>query len=99
MASMRCCNTNTMAWGRGLLAALLVTTAMALHAAAVVRAPIGSAGRINYIDEGPRTSTLTPVIFVHSFAGSANHWDSQIEHLRSKRRVIAIDLRGHGKSD
>ena len=44
-------------------------------------------------------STLNPVILVHSFAGSANHWDSQIEHLRAKRRVIAIDLRGHGKSD
>ena len=87
---------------RGLqLAALafLFATAAGLQAAAIVKAPIGSAGRINYIDEGPKTSTLTPVIFVHSFAGSAHHWDAQIEHLRSKRRVVAIDLRGHGKSD
>ena len=87
--------------GLGRLAAviLLVAGTASVYAAAIVRAPVGSAGRINYVDEGPKTSTLTPVIFVHSFAGSANHWDAQIEHLRSKRRVVAIDLRGHGKSD
>jgi pimeloyl-ACP methyl ester carboxylesterase len=70
-----------------------------VQGASIVQAPIGSAGRINYLDEGPKTSTLTPVLFVHSFAGSANHWDAQIEYLRSKRRVVAIDLRGHGRSD
>ena len=86
--------------GRGLAVfVLLIATAAGLQAAAIVKMPVGSAGRINYVDEGPKTSTLTPVIFVHSFAGSASHWHAQIEHLRSQRRVVAIDLRGHGKSD
>ena len=86
--------------GHGLAAfVLLIATTAGVQAAAIVKTPVGSAGRINYVDEGPKTSTLTPVIFVHSFAGSASHWDAQIEHLRSQRRVVAIDLRGHGKSD
>ena len=38
------------------------------------------------------------VVFVHSFAGSATHWQAQLAHLRTKRRAIAFDLRGHGKS-
>ena len=70
-----------------------------VQGAAIVQAPIGSAGRIHYVDEGPKTSTLTPVLLVHSFAGSVAHWDAQIEYLRAKRRVVAIDLRGHGRSD
>ena len=78
---------------------LLVAGVAIVQGAAVVQMPMGTAGRINYIDAGPRMSTLTPVILVHSFAGSASHWDAQIEYLSAKRRVIAIDLRGHGKSD
>ena len=97
MAPIRC----WCALVRGMIAVmtLLVVASAGVRGAAVMQTPIGSAGRINYIDEGPKTSTLTPVLFVHSFAGSANHWDAQIEHLRSQRRVVAIDLRGHGRSD
>jgi len=40
----------------------------------------------------------TPVLFVHSFAGDLTHWSAQLEHLRSRRRAIAFDLSGHGKS-
>jgi pimeloyl-ACP methyl ester carboxylesterase len=80
--------------------ALLTSVAEVRSAVAErVAAPTGSAGRLNVIDEGPRASTLTPVLLVHSFAGSAEQWDAQIAHLRSTRRVVAIDLRGHGKSD
>jgi pimeloyl-ACP methyl ester carboxylesterase len=39
-----------------------------------------------------------PVVFVHSFAGSASHWNAQLAHLRKKYRAVAFDLRGHGKS-
>ena len=88
---------------RDLMAAMtlffFIVAGASVQGAAVVLAPVGSAGRINYIDEGPKTSTLTPVLLVHSFAGSASHWDAQIEYLRSNRRVVAIDLRGHGRSD
>lgn len=40
----------------------------------------------------------TPVIFVHSFAGSTQHWQEQLTALRKTRRAIAFDLRAHGAS-
>jgi pimeloyl-ACP methyl ester carboxylesterase len=49
------------------------------------------------VDDGG--SRGIPVLFVHSLAGNSGHWSSQLEHLRKNRRAIAIDLRGHGRSD
>jgi pimeloyl-ACP methyl ester carboxylesterase len=49
-----------------------------------------------HVDDGGEGGL--PVMFVHSFAGSASHWKAQLAHLRKKRRAIAFDLRGHGKS-
>ncbi len=40
----------------------------------------------------------TPVIFVHSFAGSTQHWQEQLKELRKTRRAIAFDMRAHGAS-
>jgi pimeloyl-ACP methyl ester carboxylesterase len=40
-----------------------------------------------------------PVVLVHSMAGTAAHWSGQLKHLRSGRRAVALDLRGHGASD
>jgi pimeloyl-ACP methyl ester carboxylesterase len=39
------------------------------------------------------------VIFVHSLAGNAGQWKAQLEHVRSDRRAVAFDFRGHGRSD
>jgi pimeloyl-ACP methyl ester carboxylesterase len=39
-----------------------------------------------------------PIIFVHSLAGRASHWNAQLTHLRPDRRAVAFDLRGHGCS-
>jgi pimeloyl-ACP methyl ester carboxylesterase len=50
-----------------------------------------------YVDDGG--SGGLPVLFLHSFGGSSSHWDNQLQHLRKERRAIAIDLRGHGRSD
>ncbi len=49
------------------------------------------------IDDGG--SGGIPVLFIHSLAGNSGQWSCQLEHLRKERRAIAIDLRGHGKSD
>ena len=38
-------------------------------------------------------------VFVHSFGGSTKHWQAQVDHLKKDRRVITLDLRGHGQSD
>src|SRR6185503_7034795 len=56
----------------------------------------GPAGKLNVDDGG--TGGL-PVVFLHSFAGDTSHWSGQLSHLRETRRAVAIDLRGHGKSD
>jgi pimeloyl-ACP methyl ester carboxylesterase len=40
-----------------------------------------------------------PVVFVHSLAGNARHWTAQLEHLRPARRSVALDFRGHGRSE
>src|SRR5262245_58787176 len=57
---------------------------------------MGPAGRL-HVDDGGEGGV--PVVFIHSFAGSAAHWAEQLDHLRTKRRAVAFDLRGHGQSD
>jgi pimeloyl-ACP methyl ester carboxylesterase len=57
---------------------------------------LGEAGSL-YVEDGG--SGNIPVVFIHSFAGSIQHWRSQLEHLREHRRAIAFDWRGHGNSD
>ncbi|MCY1034604.1 alpha/beta fold hydrolase [Corallococcus sp. BB11-1] len=56
----------------------------------------GAAGEL-YVDDGG-AGTGTPVVFVHSAAGSTEHWAAQLAHLRPHRRAVALDLRGHGRS-
>jgi len=36
------------------------------------------------------------VLFIHGLGGNTSQWKAQLEHLRKKRRVLAVDLRGHG---
>jgi len=40
----------------------------------------------------------TPVILVHGITESAASWDPLIDLLTPSRRVVAVDLRGHGRS-
>jgi pimeloyl-ACP methyl ester carboxylesterase len=56
----------------------------------------GPAGRL-YVDDGGAGSL--PVLMVHSYAGSSAHWKAQLAHLRRRRRALAMDLRGNGRSD
>lgn len=56
----------------------------------------GPAGTL-FVDDGGAGGM--PLLFVHSFAGSASHWTRQLRHARRRRRAIAFDLRGHGRSD
>ncbi|MCC5948472.1 MAG: alpha/beta fold hydrolase [Nitriliruptoraceae bacterium] len=42
--------------------------------------------------EGP------PVVFVHGLGGSSNVWHGVIEAMKQHHHCIAIDLRGHGRS-
>ncbi len=56
----------------------------------------GPAGGI-FADDGGRGDP--PVVLVHSLAGNTAHWQAQLAHLRAGRRAVALDLRGHGRSD
>src|SRR6478735_4801063 len=51
---------------------------------------------VSYIDEGELENTV--VIFIHGFPFNKWTWESQINALKEKYRVIAYDVRGHGKS-
>jgi pimeloyl-ACP methyl ester carboxylesterase len=60
----------------------------------------GPAGTLSVDDGGPAQSTgLLPVVLVHSMAGNTAQWSAQLGHLRRTRRTVALDLRGHGRSD
>lgn len=79
------------------LAIALVMMAATLTVTATLAQTIeGPAGKL-HVDDGGAGSL--PVVFLHSFAGDTSHWSGQLAHLRKTRRAIAIDLRGHGKSD
>lgn len=56
----------------------------------------GPAGRL-HVDV--RGSGDLPVVLIPSLAGSTRQWEPQLAHLAANWRVIAIDLRGHGRSD
>ena len=45
-------------------------------------------------DVGPRSGT--PLVLVHGFAASDRDWDDWIARLSATRRVVALDLPGHG---
>jgi pimeloyl-ACP methyl ester carboxylesterase len=56
----------------------------------------GGAGRLRVSDGG---SGKTPVVFHHGLGSDWTCWQAQLDHLRSARRAVAFDARGHGESD
>ena len=53
---------------------------------------------VNVQDEGGGGET--PLLLVHGFGGSSESWGSEIlDRLAGDRRVLAVDLPGHGESD
>ncbi|MFD8390779.1 alpha/beta fold hydrolase [Streptomyces sp. NPDC059680] len=53
---------------------------------------------LTYDDEGPRDAPEVPLVFVHGWTADRHRWDHQIAHFSAGRRVIRLDLRGHGES-
>ena len=51
-----------------------------------------------YDDEGPRDGQGPPLVFVHGWTANRHRWDHQSAHFSAERRVIRLDLRGHGES-
>jgi pimeloyl-ACP methyl ester carboxylesterase len=51
--------------------------------------------RLFYTDDG---SGDPAVLFVHGFACDSHDWSWQLPHFQAEHRVVAVDLRGHGRS-
>lgn len=56
----------------------------------------GGAGRLFVRTAGTEGPVL---VLVHGLGGSGAHWQPQLAALGNARRVVAFDLRGHGRSD
>jgi 3-oxoadipate enol-lactonase len=53
---------------------------------------------LTYDDEGPRDGDGVPLVFVHGWTADRHRWDHQVAHFAATRRVVRLDLRGHGES-
>lgn len=54
--------------------------------------------RLSYVDLGP-PDALPPVVLLHAFPLHAEMWAPQLAYLAARRRVIAPDLSGFGRSE
>lgn len=85
----------------GWLALTLAVAAPSLQGQALDRAAgttmVPTPGPALFVSDGGSGQGL-PVVLVHSLAGNHRQWDAQIHHLRSRRRAVSFDLRGHGES-
>ncbi len=54
-----------------------------------------SGTRIHYRDEGPRDAPLT-LVLLHGTASSLHTWEGWVAALKSRYRVVTMDLPGHG---
>ncbi|MDH5507822.1 MAG: alpha/beta fold hydrolase [Anaerolineae bacterium] len=54
--------------------------------------------RLSAIDIHPDHAQRT-IVLIHGFGGSVKQWHYQLQEFALNNRVIALDLRGHGRSD
>jgi long-chain acyl-CoA synthetase len=54
--------------------------------------------RLSAIDIFPEHPYKT-IVFIHGYGGQGRQWENQLIQFSNDNRVIAIDLRGHGRSD
>lgn len=50
---------------------------------------------LHHVDSGGEGR---PLVVLHGLFGSADNWRSHVKQWQTQRRVIAVDLRNHGKS-
>jgi pimeloyl-ACP methyl ester carboxylesterase len=55
--------------------------------------------RLAHVEAGPAAAASPPLVFVHGWCGDHTAFAPQIAHFAKTRRVMAVDLRGHGASD
>ncbi|MFE9117262.1 alpha/beta fold hydrolase [Streptomyces sp. NPDC007172] len=55
--------------------------------------------RLFHTDTGTGTGTGTPVLFLHGWGSGSHVWEPQTAELAADHRVLAVDLRGCGRTD
>jgi pimeloyl-ACP methyl ester carboxylesterase len=55
--------------------------------------------RLAHFETGPANPRTPPLVLINGWTGDHRIFTPQIAHFGQTRRVIAIDLRGHGASD
>ncbi|MBP5981289.1 MAG: alpha/beta fold hydrolase [Halomonas sp.] len=54
---------------------------------------------LHYLEmDGEGAPDATPLVVIHGLMGSADNWRSHLKAWQRSRRVIAVDLRNHGRS-
>ncbi|MGP8291805.1 alpha/beta fold hydrolase [Vreelandella zhanjiangensis] len=54
---------------------------------------------LHYLEmDSEGASDSTPLVVIHGLMGSADNWRSHLKAWQRSRRVIAVDLRNHGRS-
>ncbi|HZU55773.1 MAG TPA: alpha/beta hydrolase [Actinocrinis sp.] len=54
---------------------------------------------VGLVYEDAGSGAATPLVFIHGWTANRHRWDHQFEHFAKSRRVLRLDLRGHGESD
>ena len=55
--------------------------------------------RLAHFETGPANPRTPPLVLVNGWTGDHRIFTPQIAHFGQTRRVVAINLRGHGDSD
>ncbi len=55
--------------------------------------------RLAHFEAGPKAPQKPPLVLVNGWTGDHGIFTPQIAHFSQSRRVVAVDLRGHGESD
>jgi pimeloyl-ACP methyl ester carboxylesterase len=54
--------------------------------------------QVHYVWAGPKETSQPPLLLIHGFGASTDHWRKNIEELSQQFQVWAIDLVGFGRS-
>jgi pimeloyl-ACP methyl ester carboxylesterase len=55
--------------------------------------------RLAHFEVGPGSPVQPPLLLINGWTGDHGIFTPQIEHFGATRRVVAVNLRGHGASD